>query len=236
MAQAVAVIKRNATMQAQLIEDILDVARIGAGRLGIERHPVSVATLVEGVLTALFPAAAAKQITLTRECPDQLPLIEGDPRRLHQVLSNIVSNAIKFTPEAGSVRVSCRAEPDAVVIEVRDSGVGIMADFLPLVFERFRQADNSTSERRGGLGLGLAIARHLVEQHGGDVRVESDGPGCGSTFVIRLPVNTDQAHGAAVGSGAASQALHGGSSANRLEESRLSDVIDDTVRTIPAAH
>jgi PAS domain S-box-containing protein len=188
VAHAIEVIGRNARLQTQLIEDILDITRIVAGKLDIERRPLLLSQLLDTVLTGFLPAAEAKRVKLSREIPNDLPPIEGDAKRLHQVLSNILANAIKFTPDGGQVRISCRVDRDAIVIDVQDSGAGIAPDFLPFVFERFRQADKRSARQHGGLGLGLAIARHLVEQHGGEIHAHSDGPGSGSTFSVRLPV------------------------------------------------
>ena len=185
---AIEVIGRNAKLQTQLIEDILDVTRIVAGKVEIERRPLLVPQLIDTVLAGLIPAAEAKRITLSREIAEYLPPTLGDPKRLHQVLSNIVSNAIKFTPDRGDVVISCRVDDGKITIQVRDSGAGIAAEFLPYVFDRFRQADSRSDRRHGGLGLGLAIARHLVELHDGEIAVQSDGPGRGSTFSVRLPL------------------------------------------------
>jgi PAS domain S-box-containing protein len=188
--QAIDVISRNAKLQAQLIEDILDVSRIITGKLDIEPRPVLVPHVIDTVLNSLMPSAAAKRIEIARDVPEHLPAIEGDPKRLQQVLSNIVSNAIKFTPEHGHVGVKCAADGDAICIEVRDSGSGIAKDLLPFVFDRFRQGESGATRVHGGLGLGLAIARHLVERHGGQIDARSDGPGQGTTFHIRLPIGS----------------------------------------------
>jgi nitrogen-specific signal transduction histidine kinase/CheY-like chemotaxis protein len=189
---AIDVIGRNAKLQAQLIEDILDVSRIITGKLEIERRSLLVPQLVENVLSAALPTANSKRIRLLSDVPNGLPPIDGDPKRLQQVLGNIVSNAVKFTPELGQVSISCRHEGHSVAIAVRDTGVGVAADFLPFVFDRFRQADSRFSRMHGGLGLGLAIARHLVELHGGSIHAHSDGPGRGTTFEIRLPAESSQ--------------------------------------------
>jgi PAS domain S-box-containing protein len=188
VAHAIEVIGRNARLQTQLIEDILDVTRIVTGQLDIERRPLLIPQLLEAVLTGLLPAADAKRISLSRDVPNHLPPVEGDAKRLHQVLSNILSNAIKFTPEGGRIRISCRVDRNVIVIDVQDSGAGIAPDFLPFVFDRFRQGDRRSARQHGGLGLGLAIARHLVEQHGGEIHAHSDGPGSGSTLSVVLPV------------------------------------------------
>ncbi len=185
---AMEIIKRNAKLQAQLIEDILDVSRIITGKLTIEAQSLNIASLVESTLSAVLPTAALKQIQVTQDIPDGLPAIAGDPKRLEQVLGNVLANAIKFTPEQGEVHVRCEDTGDRLTIDVRDSGVGIDPELLPYVFDRFRQGDSRSTRRHGGLGLGLAIARHLVECHGGDIGATSDGEGRGTTFRIRLPI------------------------------------------------
>ena len=185
--QAIDIIGRNAKAQAQLIEDILDISRIITGKLEIEPQLISVPHLMDGVVAAALPAARTKQITITKHVPDGLPPIDGDPKRLHQVLSSVVSNAIQFTPEKGTVDIRAVVDGDAVELTVRDSGAGIPAEFLPHVFDRFRQADSRATRRHGGLGLGLAIARHVLEQHRGEIRANSDGPGLGTTITMRLP-------------------------------------------------
>jgi PAS domain S-box-containing protein len=185
--QAIEVIGRNARLQAQLIEDILDVSRIITGKLDIDRVPVSVSQVLETIVAGIGPFAEATGVIIRQEIDADLPPIEGDPKRLHQVLNNVLSNAIKFTAEGGTVVLRCNADHSAVNIEVEDSGVGIASEFLPFVFDRFRQADSQSTRAHGGLGLGLAIARHLVEQHGGAIRAHSDGPGKGTTISIRLP-------------------------------------------------
>jgi PAS domain S-box-containing protein len=185
--QAIDIIGRNAKAQAQLIEDILDISRIITGKLEIEPQIVSVPHLMDGVVSAALPAARLKQITISKHVPDGLPPIDGDPKRLHQVLSSVIANAIQFTPERGSVDIGAAADGGSLEITVRDSGAGIPAEFLPHVFDRFRQADSRATRRHGGLGLGLAIARHVLEQHRGGIRADSDGPGLGTTITMRLP-------------------------------------------------
>ena len=184
---AIDIVRRNAKLQAQLIEDILDVSRIITGKLTIEPQTVNIAALVDNALSGLQPAAALKQIEITSDIPGDLPAIEGDPRRLQQILGNVIANAIKFTPEQGIVELRCEVAGERLTIEVRDSGAGISPELLPHVFDRFRQGDSRSTRRHGGLGLGLAIARHLVELHGGDIRADSEGVGRGTTFRIRLP-------------------------------------------------
>jgi signal transduction histidine kinase/ActR/RegA family two-component response regulator len=185
--QAIEIIGRNAKAQAQLIEDILDISRIITGKLEIEPQIVSVPHLMDGVVGAALPAARAKQITISKHVPDGMPPIDGDPKRLHQVLSSVIGNAIQFTPEKGTVDIRAVTDGDGIEITVRDSGTGIPAEFLPHVFDRFRQADSRATRRHGGLGLGLAIARHVLEQHRGHIRADSDGPGLGTTITMRLP-------------------------------------------------
>jgi len=188
MRHALEIIGRNARLQAQLIEDILDVSRIISDKLEIERAPVHAAQLLDGVVSGLLPAADAKHILVTRQIAEQLPLTEGDPQRLLQVFSNVFANAIKFTPERGTIAVTCQQSGDGTLIEVTDSGVGIAAEFLPFIFDRFRQGDSRVTRRHGGLGLGLAIARHIIEAHGGTIEAHSAGLGEGTTIRIQLPV------------------------------------------------
>jgi PAS domain S-box-containing protein len=194
--QAIEVIGRNARLQAQLIEDILDVSRIITGKLEIDRVPVSISQVLETIVAGIGPSAEAKRIIVRQEIEPDLPPIEADPKRLHQVLSNVLSNAIKFTAEEGTVVLRCKADHSAVTIEVEDSGIGIAKEFLPFVFDRFRQADSRSTRAHGGLGLGLAIARHLVEQHGGAIQAHSDGPGKGTTISMRLPAGASLVWGA----------------------------------------
>lgn len=194
--QAVDVIGRNARLQAQLIEDILDVSRIITGKLELDRMPLPVPQLIEGVVAGSAPAAQARRITLEAHIDPDVPMIEGDPKRLSQVLNNVLSNALKFTPDGGRVRLECRADGKTLEITVADTGAGIPAEFLPFVFDRFRQGDSRSTRAHGGLGLGLAIARHLIERHGGTIQALSDGPGKGTTVTIQLPVPTGiDAHG-----------------------------------------
>jgi PAS domain S-box-containing protein len=185
--QAVDVIARNARLQAQLIEDILDLSRIITGKLEMTREPISMPRLLGAVTESLQPAADGKRIALTLTVSDAAPIVDGDAKRLHQVLGNVIANAIKFTPEGGRVDVRCGMEGDEVIVRVEDTGEGMPPEFAARVFERFRQADSRSTRRHGGLGLGLAIARHLVEQHGGRIHAHSDGLERGTTIEIGLP-------------------------------------------------
>ncbi|HTV02046.1 MAG TPA: ATP-binding protein [Luteitalea sp.] len=186
-AQALDVIGRNARLQAQLIEDILDVSRIITGKLELERLPIGVPVLVDGALDGVAPTAAAKGVVLERQVSADLPVLEGDPKRLQQVLGNLLSNAVKFTPAGGHVSIHAASVEGGVRLDVIDDGQGIDPLFLPHVFERFRQGDGRSTRQHGGLGLGLAITRHLVEQHGGRVEAHSEGPGRGSRMTVWLP-------------------------------------------------
>ena len=185
--RAVATIDRNAKAQTQLIEDILDVSRIIAGKLTLNVHPVDLGAVIEGALDSVRHAAEAKGVRLVTDVPRGIGGLDGDPDRLQQVAWNLVSNAIKFTSRGGQVKVSLRAPDGHAELTVQDEGIGIKPEFVPHVFERFRQADSSSTRPHGGLGLGLAIVRHLVELHGGSVTAASDGEGKGATFTVRLP-------------------------------------------------
>jgi PAS domain S-box-containing protein len=188
MRRGLEVIERNVRVQTQLIGDLLDVSRIITGKLRLEARPVDLRPVVEAGVEAVKPSAEAKGIRLTLDVPDDLPEITGDPDRLQQVVWNLVTNAVKFTPEGGLVEVRLGREPSGVRLTVRDTGIGIPTDFLPYVFERFRQADSTSTRAHGGLGLGLSIVRHLVELHGGMVRADSDGEGKGAVFTVKLPL------------------------------------------------
>jgi PAS domain S-box-containing protein len=182
-------IRRNAQVQSRIIEDVLDVARIASGKLGLDRRSMDLAAVVRSTLEETRPVAEAKGLSLRLTLPEsELPFF-GDPTRLQQVLWNVLSNAMKFTPKGGTVEVTLERANESVRLRVVDTGIGIEPEFLPHVFERFRQADGSTSRRAGGLGLGLAIVHHLVELHGGRVEVESDGKDRGSTFTIVMPLS-----------------------------------------------
>ena len=183
-------IERNAKAQAQLIEDLLDVSRVISGKLALKSEDVNLRAVITDAVDSVRPAVTAKALRLRTDIhPDADIVISGDAGRLRQVVWNLLSNAIKFTPPGGAIDLGVKRASDALEVSVRDSGVGIDAAFLPYAFERFRQAESSPSRQHGGLGLGLAIVRHLVEAHGGTVSVASDGPGTGAVFVFRLPLD-----------------------------------------------
>jgi signal transduction histidine kinase/ActR/RegA family two-component response regulator len=189
--QAVEVIERNSRLQMQLIEDLLDVSRIITGKMRIDKQQMHLCDVVSAVVETLRPAAEARHIDVTLsgvklDVPDN-DMIFGDAARLQQVVWNLLSNAIKFSHDGGRVEINLRREPEQIVIQVRDNGQGIAPEFLPHVFDRFRQADSSSTRRSSGLGLGLAIAKHLVELHGGTIEVHSAGLGTGAEFLVRLP-------------------------------------------------
>src|SRR6201991_1007136 len=187
-ARAIETIERNARSQARLIDDLLDVSRIITGNLRLDLHPLNLAPIVEAALDALRPTADVKGIKLqTRFVPAQC-LVKGDPNRLRQVIWNLLSNAIKFTPRHGGVSIDLTCVESTARLTVSDTGDGISPEFLPYVFDRFRQAEGSISRKQGGLGLGLAVARHLVELHGGTIRAESEGLARGAVFTVDLPL------------------------------------------------
>jgi signal transduction histidine kinase/ActR/RegA family two-component response regulator len=185
--RALETLDRNARVQARLVEDLLDVSRIVAGETRLETSAVEMARVVDSALEAFRPAAEAKQIALAIHLDREL-LVAGDADRLQQVTWNLLSNAIKFTEPKGSVSVTLKTAGSQVELSVADTGRGMSADFLPHVFERFRQADSTPTRSTGGLGLGLSIVRHLVELHGGTVSAASAGTGQGATFTVRLPL------------------------------------------------
>jgi len=187
-ALALETIERNAKAQSQLIEDILDVSRVITGKLRLEVQSVELAQIIETSINAVLPAAEAKGIRLQRVLDSGASIVSGDPTRLQQIIWNLLSNAIKFTPKDGRVQVKLERINSHVEIVVSDNGQGIAPEVLPFIFERFRQADSTMTRAHGGLGLGLAIVRHLVEMHGGTVEVESLGEGHGSTFTVKLPL------------------------------------------------
>jgi NO-binding membrane sensor protein with MHYT domain/CheY-like chemotaxis protein len=186
-------IERNARAQGQLIDDLLDMSRIISGTLRLDVQLLEPEKVIEAALATVHPAAAAKRIDLRVDVARGLGLVLGDPGRLQQVMWNLLSNAVKFTPAGGMVQVMLGRDDQDVVIRVADSGIGIEPDFLPYVFDRFRQQDASITRKHGGLGLGLSIARQLVELHGGTIGVASAGNHAGTTFTLRLPLAEPQA-------------------------------------------
>jgi CheY-like chemotaxis protein len=188
VASAIEMIESSTRVQARLVEDLLDVSRIIAGKLRVDLAPVELRPVVEAVVEMFHARADERGITIETNIDERPLSVYGDETRLHQVIWNLLSNAIKFTPEGGSVRVDLRSSESKAILRVTDTGQGISPEFLPYVFERFRQFDNTTVRQQAGLGLGLAIVRHLVTLHGGSVKAESDGIGSGTTFTITLPL------------------------------------------------
>jgi PAS domain S-box-containing protein len=187
-ARGLEVIERNAKRQAQLVEDLLDVSRIVSGKLYVDQRPMDLVPVIEGGLEMVRAAAASKHLELDVVLPEGPVPVHGDAVRLQQVVWNLVSNAVKFTRPGGRIEVRLEVDEAAARISVADTGIGISREFLPHVFDRFRQADTGSARNHGGLGLGLTIVHHLVETHGGSVRAESDGVGQGARFVVELPV------------------------------------------------
>ena len=181
-------IQRNARAQNQLVDDLLDVSRIITGKLRLNVQPVDLVAVIEAARDVVRLAAQAKGIELRVSVDPAVSIVPGDAHRLQQVVWNLLSNAIKFTPQGGRIDVRLERTGNFACIVMSDTGAGISPDFLPYVFDRFRQADSSSTRAYGGLGLGLAIVRHIVEQHGGEVRADSPGPGQGSTFTVAIPV------------------------------------------------
>jgi signal transduction histidine kinase/CheY-like chemotaxis protein len=185
--RAIEAIERNAVSQAQLIDDLLDTSRILGGTFRLDAQTLNLVTVLEAAIEAVRPAMEGKRVTFEADLrPDAGPVL-GDPQRLQQIFWNLLANAAKFTPAGGSIRLALAKGPEGVEVSVSDTGQGISPDFLPHVFERFRQADPKITRKHGGLGLGLSIARHLVELHGGTIRASSAGEGKGATFRVTLP-------------------------------------------------
>jgi signal transduction histidine kinase/ActR/RegA family two-component response regulator len=186
--QGLQAIERNARVQTQLIDDLLDVSRIISGKLSLDVRPTEISSVVEAAIAVVRPASDAKGIRLTYTRDPAIGSISGDSARLQQIAWNLLSNAVKFTPERGRIEVRLEQKDSHVQLTVSDNGQGINPEFLPRVFDRFRQADSSTTRDYGGLGLGLAIVRHLVELHGGTVRAESAGESKGASFCVTFPL------------------------------------------------
>ena len=191
MRQASEAIVRNAQAQAKIVDDILDVARGMAGNLRLDMQAVDLVTVAQHGIEAIAPAASAKKIDIDMRAANPIRVV-GDAVRLQQIVWNLLSNAVKFTPSGGRVTVDVGRRDGEAVLEVSDTGSGIPQAFLPFVFDKFRQADASLTRQHGGLGLGLAIARHLVELHGGTIEAQSGGEGCGATFIVRVPAHERQ--------------------------------------------
>ncbi len=234
--EGIGTIRRNAEQQRHIIDDILDASRIIAGKLHIETRPVELSRVVLAALDVVRPAAEARGVRLSSDLAPHPLSLPGDPHRLQQVFWNLLSNAVKFTPAGGEVRVKVEQLPGHMRVTVSDEGQGISQDFLPYVFDRFRQADSSPSRAHGGLGLGLSIVKYLVEAHGGSVGVYSAGQGQGSTFTVDLPLapaaepsppvtHTSQAQAGAGDSAGAEGAA--GRSARELNGLRVLLVDDD---------
>jgi CheY-like chemotaxis protein len=184
---ALDVMDRNAASLTQIVEDVLDVSRIVSGKTRLEVHPLNVEKLLRDAIASVMPAIEAKNLQLQTVIDSDVGFVLGDADRLQQVVWNLLSNAVKFTPRGGRMQVRLERVNSQIDIVVTDSGIGISADFLPHIFERFRQADAGPTRRHGGLGLGLAIAKHLIEMHGGAISAMSQGHGMGSTFRVTLP-------------------------------------------------
>ena len=187
--RALEIVERNARMQTQLVEDLLEVSRIITGKLRLEVRPVDLVKVIEAVVDSVRPAMAAKGIRLEATLDPDAAAVSGDPDRLQQVVWNLLSNAVKFTASGGRVETRLAREGDRVTLTVADTGVGIAPEFMPYVFDRFRQADTGYTRKFGGLGLGLAISKQLVEMHGGTIAVESAGHDKGATFRLSLPAS-----------------------------------------------
>ncbi len=183
------ILERSARTQQRLIDDLLDVSRMTSGKLRLSLRPTQLRGTVQAAIEAVQPAAAARGVRISRAIARNIGVVNADPDRIQQIVWNLLSNAVKFTPSSGSVTVSLKREGKDVILSVVDTGIGISAEALPRIFDRFRQGDAGTTRQYGGLGLGLAIARQLVELHGGSLTCSSPGEGKGSTFVARLPLS-----------------------------------------------
>ena len=226
LSRGLATIERNAIVQARLIEDILDISRIVTGKVQLRPAATSVSAFVLAAVDALRPAATAKQIELSLDI-EGAGEIEGDAERLQQVVWNLVSNAVKFTPTGGEVKIAAKRHQKRLVLSVKDSGQGLDSSAVSRVFERFWQADSSSTRRHGGLGLGLSIVRYLVELHGGAVHVESDGVGLGACFSIELPTVTLVAESTAVARASHAESASATAGAAALSGVRVLLVEDD---------
>ncbi|MGN6506322.1 MAG: PAS domain-containing sensor histidine kinase, partial [Tepidisphaeraceae bacterium] len=217
IAEGLAVIARNGKAQAELIDDLLEMSRIITGKIRLHLQPVRLEVLVKGAMAAIEPDMDRKSLRLEEEIPTACAPIEGDPARLQQVVSNLLTNAVKFTPAGGTIRVSLVEQKDALQLSISDTGRGIKREFLEHVFDRFRQEDSSITRRQGGLGLGLSIVKNLVELHDGRIEVHSDGEGQGARFTVTIPLaqpsearsDAEQAEDAAIPTNQDLQSLRG---------------------------
>lgn len=187
--QGLEAIQRNARAQAQLIEDLLDMNRIISGKMRLNVQPTELATVIQGAIESILPAATAKDITIRQVLDPHASVVSGDPTRLQQIIWNLLTNAIKFTPKGGKVDIVLERVNSHLEVAITDTGIGISPEHLPIIFERFRQVDSSSTRVQGGLGLGLSIVKQLIEMHGGTIEARSAGEGRGSTFVLTLPVS-----------------------------------------------
>jgi len=197
--RALELIERNALAQVQIVEDLLDVSRIVAGKLHLIMKSTSLIPVVEAAISTVKNSAEAKRVRIVTNFDNVQTPVDGDPHRLQQIVWNLLSNAVKFTPPNGQIEISLRSTGEYAQIQVTDTGVGIPAEFLPYIFDRFRQTTAGNSEMRSGLGLGLAIVRHLVELHNGSVEAASAGPGQGAVFTLRFPFFARRASAASAG-------------------------------------
>src|SRR3954471_5173506 len=181
------IVERNAMAQAQLVSDVLDVSRMVAGKIRLDLRPMSLAASITDAIDTVRPAADARGVTIELQASEGPLVVNGDPERMQQVIWNLLSNAVKFTPQGGRVTLAAERRGRFAEITVTDTGVGLTPEFLPYVFDRFRQADQSFTRAHGGLGLGLSIVKQVVEMHGGQIAAASEGAGCGSVFTVRLP-------------------------------------------------
>jgi len=188
LAEGLEAIERNAMAQSQLIADLLDISRITTGKIRLDLQPLDTSALVEMSLSAILSIANQKGVKVTKQCDAKAGPIQGDPTRIQQVLWNLINNAVKFTPSGGKVQILVSRNGTNAEIRVSDNGQGISPDLMPTIFDRFRQGDSSSTREHGGLGLGLAIAKQLVDLHGGNISAESEGLGKGSTFIVSLPI------------------------------------------------
>jgi signal transduction histidine kinase/CheY-like chemotaxis protein len=186
--KGVAIIEKNTRAQVQLVEDLLDMSRITSGKVRLDARKVELSGVIQSAIASIEPSVSAKQIVIEQSLNQQTGHVLGDTTRLQQIIYNVLSNSIKFTPAGGNIKISLTQTGGMAVIEISDSGIGIEPTYLPFIFDRFRQADSSTTRRYSGLGLGLSIVKQLVELHGGNVKAQSEGTGHGTTILISLPL------------------------------------------------